>query len=125
MMGGYEVQGAADARVLTALLKPDPDMPIRPGQILEEPPCLPWETLEIIRAREGRPCPRVELDPDNQLAASVVMLSLREHTRPLIGPLTSGMSKTERHRTFVRAAAALQSEAVIDWLTPKPPKASS
>lgn len=118
MMGGYVVYDQTDARELTRMLARDPDRALKPGDVVEEPPCQPDAVLEIIRENEGRSCPRVELRPDNLVPAQAVMACLNEHTRPLVAPFMASMGRRARSRVLV----ALQSAPVVAWLTPKPPK---
>ena len=91
--------------------------PVRIGEAfqLEEciPPNWPFRTPE-------RPCPRVELWPENELAAQIVFASLPEHTRPLlpeyIAALTADLDPTYSQQSIVRAVRALQGDAVAAWM---------
>lgn len=115
MMGGREVQNAAEATAITELL----GEPVVVGQFVEEPPCQPAAYLAMIEEREGRPCPRVELDPANGLASSLVMLSLNEHTRGAAQGLASASPRRQARVAWQRAVAALQSQAVAEFFNPK------
>jgi hypothetical protein len=44
-----------------------------------EGPCVPEHFLAVIREREGRPCPQVELEPDNIVAANLFSLAISDH----------------------------------------------
>jgi hypothetical protein len=56
---------------------------IRPGRRVKLSPCVPEPILAAFRQREGRTCPRVELDPQNAEAAQLVAVLSSEQTRPI------------------------------------------
>ena len=116
MMGGREIASPDEAAAVTALLRD----PVEVGQFVEEAPCHPQPYLDLIQEREGRPCPRVELDDANRLASKLVMLSLNEHTRTAALGLAGAAPRGARRRAWERAAIALQSPAVVEWLNPTP-----
>lgn len=107
------------------------ELPENRGQVIEVgsrvamPPCLPKHSLEDAGQhwnKQGRPCPYIDLDPRNDVAAALVLNHLPEHTRPLTPALADAMladaSDDERADTLMRVSAALRSEAVIEKLYP-------
>lgn len=44
----------------------------------EEDPCVGPDTLRVIQEEEGRTCPRVDLDPENAIAANLFTLNASE-----------------------------------------------
>ena len=97
------------------------------GEILEMPPCMGAATLddpESFWRKAGRPCPFVDLDEDNDDAATLVLNHIPEHTRPLTPALADAiladLSDDERARTLLRVSLALRSEPVIRKLYPSP-----
>lgn len=117
MMGGLDVATTEQAARLARILL----RPVELGEHVEEPPCVPDGWLARIEATQGRPCPRVELEPDNAEAAAAVMLSLGTHTAWLAGPTleAAGFDDDELAAVLGRVGAALLSPAVVERLYPK------
>lgn len=94
------------------------------GEDLAETPCVREGELERIRKIHGRPCPRIELRPENYLAAEVVWSSIAEHTRGLApGLLDAGLAGApleEREDVRRRVLEALHSPAVMALVSPAP-----
>jgi hypothetical protein len=94
------------------------------GERLSEEPCLPTKHLASIESEFGRPCPRVELLPENREAAELVWLAVLEHLRPLFGPafeaLSDDLEPEERRRLVMRVSAVLKSDVVMRKLYPDP-----
>ena len=105
-------------------------MPLMSGQDVEDghvalPACKPTSELESERApwrKAGRPCPFVELSPENWQAADVVTYSLSEHTRGLSDlyaeTVVLGLPQPDRAPFLDRVLSALQSEPVRQKLYP-------
>lgn len=99
--------------------------PVRVGEAFELAMCVPphWPPRT-----EERPCPRVELWPENELAARIVFATLPEHTRSLmphyIEALTAELDPSESRRAIARAVRTLQSPAVTDWMRAEIEKAA-
>jgi hypothetical protein len=93
----------------------------------DEPPCLPESLLREIDAEHGRPCPRVQLAPQNGVAAELVSFLLDERLRPLAAELVRGrtrwMQSDERTLLILRLARALQDKHVAQALYPELAKA--
>jgi hypothetical protein len=93
-----------------------------------ENPCRRPIELEHIRAKTGRPCPRVELFPENALPYHLVSLALSERARPLLLEVLKGEDLApEIHRVVVgRVVHALFSveldEALKGPRDPEPAK---
>jgi hypothetical protein len=91
--------------------------PVRIGEAFELEPCVPpnWPF-----ATEDKPCPRVELWPENELAVELVFVGLPEHTRPMISDyidaLSHGRHPDDLAAAVIRAVRCLQSEAVASWM---------
>ncbi len=80
-----------------------------------EDPCVPEHFLKVIRGKEDRPCPRVELEPDNAIAANLFSLAISDHAglTPLwFETLTEGMDSEERRAVMGRVVRALTDEEV-------------
>ncbi len=89
----------------------------------DEPACLPESLLREFEAEHGRPCPRVELAPQNVVAAELVGFLLDERLRPLAGELVRGrtrwMAAADRALLLLRLARALQERQVTAALYPE------
>jgi hypothetical protein len=85
----------------------------------QEDPCVPPHFLEAIREKEGRPCPRVELEPGNHAAAELVSLALSDRAS-LSGvyfeALAEGMDAPGRRATTARVVRAASNRAVAGEL---------
>ena len=72
--------------------------------------------------REGRSCPRVELDQGNLTPYALVVTAASEHTRALLparlDALTRGLKSSARDRIVERVFAGLTCEAVVNRLYP-------
>ena len=93
----------------------------------DEPPCLPESLLREIQEEHGRPCPRVQLAPQNAVAAELVGFLLDERLRPLAADLvrirTRWMEPGARSLFILRLARALQDKHVTKALYPELAKA--
>lgn len=119
MGGGVLIESRDDQRrygrreVADAL----PDAPLEIGTLLVLDPCvpIPWPDT---RARESRPCPRVDLDPENVVAMAMVEVLLSETNRAAFAPFfdaTCGwMPDDERARLLSRVINATSSPPVAD-----------
>lgn len=88
-----------------------------------EDPCVPEHFLAAIREREDRPCPRVDLEPDNLVAANLFSLAVSDHAGlvPLwFELLTDGMDQWEREAVLSRVVRALLDDEIGTHLR-KPP----
>ena len=91
--------------------------PVEVGEEFNLPECIPphWP----LRTPE-RYCPRVELWPENDLAARLVFAALPEHTRPLLAryieALTADVDEESANRAVAHALSVLQSATVTDWM---------
>lgn len=89
----------------------------------DEPPCLPQSLLREFEEEHGRPCPRVQLAPQNAVGAEVVSFLLDERLRPLAGDLVRGrtrwMKSGARTLLLLRVARALQDRQVAKALYPE------
>lgn len=125
MLGGRTIETDEQARSFTAAMRAHPEVwtprdmepgPIRVGETIELEPCVAPDYAE----RYGRDCPRVELWPENEAAASLVFAALPEHTRGLLQAyaeaVTAEMEEIEGRAVVLRAFRALQGEAVAGWL---------
>lgn len=66
---------------------------------------MPEHFLAVISEREERPCPRVDLEPDNLAAANLFSLAISDHAglTPLwFETLTDGMDAWERQAVLSR-----------------------
>lgn len=74
----------------------------------------------------GRPCPRVEIDPENVEAVAVMGWMIHDDLKPLAPEyaraLLAGRPADERARLLSRVAAALRSPALSSRLHPDPGK---
>jgi len=93
----------------------------------DEPPCLPSSLLREFEEEHGRPCPRVQLAPQNVVAAELMSFLLDERLRPLAGDLVRGrtrwMKPEARAGYLLRVARALQDRHVTKEFYPEPSKA--
>ncbi len=88
-----------------------------------EDPCVPEHFLAAIRKREDRPCPRVELEPDNIAAANLFSLAISDHAglMPLwFGTLAEGMDAWERQVVLSRVVRVLLDDEVASRLRQAP-----
>jgi len=96
---------------------------VKVGDILELDACVPRHQLAYHEEVHGRPCPRVEMDYDNGIAAAVALLQLQPQTAGLACEALSiaceGESPDYRWTILTRIATSLRSPAVTDWLHPK------
>jgi hypothetical protein len=84
-----------------------------------EDPCVPEHFLKVIREKDDRPCPRVELEPDNAIAANLFSLAISDHAGlvPLwFETLTDGMDGEERQAVMGRVVRVLMDEEVAPRL---------
>ncbi len=78
-------------------------------------PCVPEHFLAAISEREDRPCPRVELEPDNIAAANLFSLASSDHAGlvPLwFDTLTDGMDARESRAVISRVLRTLLDDQV-------------
>lgn len=72
--------------------------------------------------KRGRKCPYAPLSDENDAAASILLTTLPEHSRPiapaLADALLADLSNEERADTLLRVSTALRSEAVIAAMYP-------
>lgn len=106
-MGGTTVQ-PGDEVGYSAIM----GRPMRVGERVKRPAC-------------ATPCPRVDLDAENDPAAEVLRLALNEHTRALlsvpevVGLIGEGLEPRERGLIALRAGRALQDSRVMARLYPR------
>lgn len=125
MLGGHTIETEQEARAFTAAMRAHPavwtprDMEpdaIRVGETIEIEPCVGPDYAR----HHGRECPRVELWPENSVAARLVFAALPEHTRGMlpafVEALTSEMDPDEARAAVLRAVSTLHSEPVSNWL---------
>lgn len=120
MTGGTVPKDAKEAARLSRLLERQVEI----DEDVQEEPCVPEGLLTLIETQTGRPCPRIDLDPDNQTPAQLVSLALMPHTRWLAAQALQSaiepLVPEARAALVDRVAAALGSAAVVDKLYPKP-----
>lgn len=134
LLGGTVIETEDQARAYTKAIRADSAVwgdrgmdfaPVRVGEEFGLEMCVPphWP----LRTEE-RPCPRVELWPENDLAARIVFAALPEHTRPLlpeyVEALVADLTPEDARRTVARAFRTLQSSAVTDWMRSQYEKAA-
>lgn len=100
------------------------------GEDAPEGPCLPDGILEeFYQKQKGRPCPRVELHPDNDEAFRLASAMLSSTTRTVVPVyamlLLDGMPGGWALEVTERAVAAAQSQAVADAMRPPAPLPSA
>ena len=81
-----------------------------------EDPCVPEHFLKVVREKEDRPCPRVELEPDNAIAANLFSLAISDHAGlvPLwFETLREGMDGEERRAVMGRVVRVLMDREVV------------
>jgi hypothetical protein len=83
-----------------------------------EPPCQPQGILRKIEQESGRPCPRADLESeDNVPAARMAFVLMSEEARAVAPDLprafTRGMEEEDRSRILERALAAVHDKEVI------------
>jgi hypothetical protein len=89
----------------------------------DEGPCVPELFLKVIREKDDRPCPRVELESDNAIAANLFSLAISDHADlvPLwFETLTERMDGEERRAVMGRVVRALMDEDVATHIN-RPP----
>lgn len=89
-----------------------------------EEPCVQRYLLPIIEETEGRPCPRVELHPDNGLAADLAALLLQPREQqgllqPLFEAACEEMSAGDQLTLIHRVYGAVQSPRIVRLVQPK------
>jgi len=118
MLGGTDAESEADARRLSASL----GRGVEEGEHVEEGPCVPEYHLAAIREQWGRPCPRVELDPDNVDAATLAFFMVQPHLRPLFDPYYAASLEGDppevRRALLIRVSNAVHSEQMLERLYP-------
>lgn len=125
MREGTVIADEAAAEAVNRAMRENPEVweghaEVGVGELVRLDPCIPasWPY-----ARPDRPCPRVELDPQNTVAADLVLAALPEHTRPLMPAFMrarlAGLPADHRRRVTLRVVRALHSEPVSRWLYPK------
>jgi hypothetical protein len=89
----------------------------------EEDPCLGEELLQEFQRTQQRPCPRVDLAPQNLAAADLVRFALderlRAHGPELLRISTGWMGDEERLALLLRVAQVLGRKDVHDALHPE------
>jgi hypothetical protein len=89
----------------------------------DEPPCQPEGVLREYERQHGRPCPRVDLAPQNHVAAQLVSFLLDERLRPLapgfLEVRTGWMDPSDRELLLLRLARALNDAEVFRVLYPE------
>lgn len=125
VMGGTTVETDEEAEELSALprLKVKGQV-VRAGEFIELPHCLKDDDeLAKYPARFGRPCPRVELEPENGEAMTLLSMSIREDIRHFAQPYfdaAHGNAPVDtRRRLLVRVTRTLTDRAVTDALYPQ------
>jgi hypothetical protein len=109
-MGGCEVMTEADARTFTAELQPPRVVEV--GELLDEEPCV---NLDVYRGVfPGRECPRVELDPENVDAATLVQMRLAEDplTPAFFDAACGDLPREERKKVLLRVLRAAGDDTV-------------
>jgi len=74
MTGGTIVEDAEQARYYSAL--PEANREYAEGSEVKLDPCVPAHELALIQEREGRPCPRVDLEPENYHASALAYIAV-------------------------------------------------
>ena len=118
-MGGGVVQTEQAARELSELLP----RTVSKGDELNEPECVAKHELGVYE-QLGRPCPRVDLDPENVEAAEAMNLSIRADLRHLAEPYLLAVAEDpeERASLILRVAGTLRNARVTEILHPPPAK---
>jgi len=84
-------------------------------------PCERAEVLAYIKARYGRPCPYIELDPDNAVAMELLSMLMSPDLTPMwkstYDALCDGMTGEERSAILFRVAAARQDTEVVGLIS--------
>lgn len=94
------------------------------GDFVSLPHCLK-DDAELARFAKanGRPCPRVVLDPSNVPASNLVSMTIREDVRPFVGPYFeathAAASSDTRRRMLARVALTVMDRDVTEALYPK------
>lgn len=109
------------ARAIAAFPEMEGEL-VQIGRRVALDPCVPEHMLAAIRQREGRACPRVELEPKNEESAVLLSLLLREETRVLaptwIEQNLTHLGDEESQRVVNRTISALNAESVQAALKP-------
>lgn len=124
-MGGLTIETKAVRDAIAACPEMEGET-VRVGRHVIVPPCIPEPILVAFKAREGRPCPRVALKPENAEAQQLVSILIRKETRGLapkwikqnVDPLGDEAST----RIVNRAIVAVHSEKVSRLLYPSSPE---
>jgi hypothetical protein len=131
MLGGCTIETAGEARTMTAAMRAHPaawsprDMdpaPFAVGDDVELEPCVG----PLWAQSHGQPCPRVELWPENALAAHIAMAALSPaHLRGLypayVEALVQDVPGDEAVVAVRRAWHVLHSPAVMSQVLPPLP----
>jgi len=118
--GGVLIQDEAEAkRYASSDLA---DRHVDPGDLVFLEPCVPIPWPDV-RASEDRPCPRVELDPINRGAATVVLSSALRGAaswlpRLIFDCFYGPMSEQDRAAAASRIAQTLFDPEVAESLNP-------
>jgi hypothetical protein len=121
MLGGCEVKTEEEARLYSQM--PHIMRPVRVGEFLKEPPCVPPDYLEKkCRQEWGQECPRTALDPENIPALDVLSLQVNPRTRPLGARFlrTLELSPEDEGLLIHRVAYALNDPTLNEAAGPDP-----
>jgi hypothetical protein len=127
LFGGVTVRTAEQAVRLSQLL----ERPVEVDEQVIEDPCVADHELSRIAYESGglRRCPRVELDPENDLAAQAVALINQEHLRAFAPRMvqlgTRFMDPDVEHAILSRVTTTAMDERVRDLMFPPPKKETS
>jgi hypothetical protein len=105
----------------------EPERVLEAGEFLSLPPCLKPAALADFQKERGRPCPRVELDPENAHACSLFTTLSRDVTRPMALELfraesrERGWAASYRLQIMRRATVALLDPDIAEAMRPKAP----
>jgi len=125
MSGGITI----DSKRTAAAVARFPEMEgedVRPGLRVKVAPCVPPHMLAVIRAREGRPCPKVDLQPENTEPAELFTMLSREETRGIVPEWIdlnlSAFSSEEKARLLNRAVYAIHNERITELVRQPAPQ---
>ena len=98
--------------------------PFAPGAFAMLPHCLKDDAaLEKFARDNGRPCPRVVLDPDNYEALTLLTMSIRPEVRPFAQPYFeathAGADAETRRNLLMRVTCTLTDKRVTEALYQK------
>lgn len=120
-MGGLTIESTATAKVIAAFPEMEGET-LRVGRSVRLDPCMPAPILAAFEAKEGRPCPRVELQPGNVEASQLFAIITCEDTRPLaqrwMDHNLAGLTEEEAGLVVNRTIAARMSEKVAALYRP-------